>query len=345
MEQWYKRIISGEAAGLVPAIIRYLLAMAAFVYGLIVSIRSLAYDWGWIKVEKLPVPVIAVGNLTTGGTGKTPTVIMIVQELLCMGRRPAVLTRGHKAPTDALPDEVMVIQEQCPGVPVVVNRDRVAGGRMAIDRHHADVLVLDDGFQYRRLDRDLNLLLVDATSPMGIPGLLPAGSWREPPGAMRRANAIMLTRCEQVPPELADMAAGLLAEWRSPRDIFQQHTRTLGLFDPQGLPIADPPKRVLAFAGVANPEGFVRTIEAMGITVAAGCWFDDHHVYDLPGDMEKLKKIAASCNVTALLTTQKDWVKLRTANCPIPVYHVRIAAYVTGPETSSWREKLTEIIK
>lgn len=345
MEQWYKRIISGEAAGLVPALIRYVLAAAAFVYGLVVRLRNMAYDAGWNKVVKLPVPVISVGNLTTGGTGKTPTVIMIVQELVKLGRRPAVLTRGYKAPENGVSDEVLVIQEECPGVPVIINQDRVAGGRQAIEKFGADVLVLDDGYQHRRLARDLNLLLVDATSPMGIPGLLPAGSWREPPSGLRRADAIMLTRCEQVTPELADMAAGLLAEWRSPRVIFQQQTRVVGLFDAQGKRVSLAPGRVLAFAGIANPEGFVRTIESMGMSVASGCWYADHYQYDINRDIARLNEIAESCKVSAMVTTLKDWVKLRGGESTIPMYHVRIASMVAGPEAEAWKEKLAETIK
>ncbi len=345
MEQWYKRIISGEAAGLVPALVRYVLAAVALFYGLSVRLRNMAYDAGWKKVIKLPVPVISVGNLTTGGTGKTPTVIMIVQDLIKLGRRPAVLTRGYKAPQNGVSDEVLVIQEECPGVPVLINRDRVAGGRQAIEKFGADVLILDDGYQHRRLARDLNLLLVDATSPMGIPGLLPAGSWREPPTGMRRADAIMLTRCEQVTPELADMAAGLLAEWRSPRVIFQQHTHVVGLFDAQGQRVSLIPDRVLAFAGIANPEGFVRTLESMRMNVARGCWYGDHHQYDASRDTARLNDIAQSCNVSALVTTLKDWVKLRGTESKLPIYHVRIACHVAGPEAETWKEKLVDTTK
>ena len=132
------------------------------------------------------MPVISVGNITTGGTGKTPTVIMLAKELQRLGMRPAVLTRGYGARRGAdgkkeTPDEVLVIQQECPGVPVVVNADRVAGGRQAIAQYAANVLIMDDGFQHRRLHRDLNIVLIDATEPLGIPGVLPRGTWREPP--------------------------------------------------------------------------------------------------------------------------------------------------------------------
>ncbi len=131
----------------------------------------------------------------------------------------------------------MVIEHECPGTPVIVNPDRVAGGREAIMKHQADVLVLDDGFQHRRLARDLNIVLVDATEPMGIPGVLPRGTWREPPHNLNRANMIMLTRCEQVEDELANLAAGLLTQWVSPRAIFQQRTNVIGLHDQDDRPV------------------------------------------------------------------------------------------------------------
>ena len=224
MDQWYRSVISGERAGAWPAILRFGFEVMSWGYGVGVGVRNALFDWKVLKEVRLPVPVISVGNITTGGTGKTPTVIMLVKELQKLGRKPAVLTRGYGAPKLAgglrgKSDEVMVIEHECPGVPVVVNGDRVAGGREAIEKHGADVLVMDDGFQHRRLARDLNIVLVDATEPMGIPGLLPRGTWREPPHNLKRANMIMLTRCEQVSPELADLAAGLLTQWVSAGDL------------------------------------------------------------------------------------------------------------------------------
>ena len=288
MHQWYRSIISGERAGALPALLRFVFEVLSWFYASIVGLRNILYVAGLLKSIKLPVPVISVGNITTGGTGKTPTVIMLVKELKRLGRNPAVLTRGYGAPKGGKSDEVMVIEHECPGTPVIVNPDRVAGGREAIEQHNADVLVLDDGFQHRRLARDLNIVLVDATEPMGIPGVLPRGSWREPPHNLKRANMIMLTRCEQVEDELANLAAGLLTQWVSPRlNLQTAHQRHRPPRSGQTTPFPSSPpsaaigRKVIAFAGIGNPAGFLHTVRALGMDRFAATWFDDHHPYDL----------------------------------------------------------------
>jgi tetraacyldisaccharide 4'-kinase len=355
MDHWYRSVISGERIGAPSALLRFAFEILSWLYGLGVGVRNILFDLGIRKQTKLPVPVISVGNITTGGTGKTPTVIMLAKELQRMGRKPAILTRGYGAPT--LPDgtrgksdEVMVLEHECPGIPVIVNGDRVAGGREAIEKHAADILLIDDGFQHRRLARDLNIVLIDATEPMGIPGLLPRGTWREPPYNLKRANMIMLTRCEQVAPELAELAATLLTQWVSPRAIFQQRTIITGIYDESGNPVplvaglgADNTRRVAAFAGIGNPNGFLHTVQSLGMHVATGCWFDDHHDYRLPADFEKLQKASAGRNLAAWVTTLKDWVKLagkpKPAGTP-PIWHVRIEAHLQPNEHELLRAKL-----
>lgn len=344
MEQWYKRTISGEAAGLIPAVVRAVLTIASWPYGLAMRARNWAYDAGRIRVVRLPVPVISVGNMTIGGTGKTPTVIMMVRDLVAMGRKPAVLTRGYGAVGGALADEVQVIQRECPGVPVVVNGDRVAGGQEAISKFGADVLVLDDGFQHRRLYRDVNIVLVDATNPMGVPGIIPRGSWREPPRAMARATHIMLTRCEQVAPELVELAAGLLAQWVKPRNIFEQRTRVIGVFDATGRPVVANGQHVLVFAGVGNPEGFLNTVRSTGLIPSSGCWFDDHHNYHRDVDFQRMHELTAARSLDAWVTTVKDWVKIKDFKTPVPIWHVRIESRIEGVQSSLWHGVLAAAI-
>jgi tetraacyldisaccharide 4'-kinase len=355
MDQWYRTVISGERFGAFPALLRFAFEILSWVYGLIIGVRNALFDLGIRKQTRLPVPVISVGNITTGGTGKTPTVIMLAKELQRLGRRPAILTRGYGAPTLAdgtrgKSDEVMVIEHECPGIPVIVNGDRVAGGREAIAKHQADVLVIDDGFQHRRLARDLNIVLVDATEPMGIPGLLPRGTWREPPHNLKRANMIMLTRCEQVAPELAELAATLLTQWVSPRSIFQQRTAVTGLYDEAGNPVplvagleAENARRVAVFAGIGNPNGFLHTVQSLGMHVATGFWFNDHHNYQVPQDLGKLVQATRDRSLTAWVTTQKDWVKLEKQPKPAgtpPIWHVRIEARLQAHELELLRAKL-----
>jgi len=353
MEQWYRSIISGERVGIGAATLRFSFAVISWFYALVVVVRNRLYDAGVFRTVRLGVPVIAVGNITTGGTGKTPTVIMVVKELVALGRRPAVLTRGYGAAKGQRPDEAMVIENECPGVPVIVNPDRVAGGREAIAKYQADVLVMDDGFQHRRLARDLNIVLVDATEPMGIPGVVPRGSWREPPGSLARADIIMLTRCEQVDQDLADLAAGLLMQWVPARNIYQQETAVLGVFDAAGNPVplmAGGTRRVLAFAGLGNPNGFLHTVRSLGFVVAASCWFDDHHGYETPGDFAQMMRVTeakrgVTGEIDAWITTLKDWVKLRTAPMPMPVWHVRIEARLPGHQAEVFRERLAQVAR
>jgi len=347
MDQWYRSVISGERAGVMPALLRFVFEIASWFYTIGVEFRNFLFDRGLLRVQRLNVPVISVGNITTGGTGKTPTVIFLVKELQRMGRKPAVLTRGYGAKAGQKPDEVLVIESECPGVPVIVNADRVAGGIDAVNHHHADVLVMDDGFQHRRLHRDLDIVLIDTTEPMGIPGVLPRGTWREQPYNLKRANVIMLTRCEQVTQELADLAASLLTQWVSPRRIFQQYTRITGVFDAQNLPApittSVEPKRVLAFAGIGNPNGFLNTVRTLGVNVSAAFWFDDHHAYT-PDDFDPLARVTAQRKLDAWITTQKDMVKLLALKTPVPLWSVRIDTQLPPVQLEAFRTRLIELL-
>ncbi len=345
MQQWYNRVITGEAVGVIPAILRWVLSVCSMIYGQIAQWRNIAYDLGWKRIIRMPVPVISVGNITTGGTGKTPTVIMIAKCLAEAGLKPAILTRGYGAKKGERSDEVMVMEQECPGIPVVINPDRIAGGKEAIARHKADVLILDDGFQHRRLARDLDIVLIDATSPLGVPGMLPRGAWREGPASLSRAHQIILTRCEQVSPELSDLAAGLLTQWVNPRRIYKQVTQVVGVFDQTGNPVPSRDKTVLAFAGIANPDGFVRTLSDLGMHVSAGCWFDDHHRYAPELDFPEMLKLTAERHPAAWVTTTKDWVKLRNFNPPVPLWQVRIAARITGVAGELWRQSLADFAR
>ncbi len=345
MQQWYNRIITGEAVGVIPAILRWALSICSMIYGQIVRGRNIAYDRGWKRVTRLPVPVISVGNITTGGTGKTPTVIMIAKCLSEAGFKPAILTRGYGTKRGERPDEVMVMEQECPGVPVVINPDRIAGGKEAMARHAANVLILDDGFQHRRIWRDVDIVLIDATSPLGVPGMLPRGAWREGPASLSRADQIILTRCEQVSSDLTDLAAGLLTQWVNPRRIYKQVTEVTGVFDQSGNRVQEREKTVLAFAGIANPEGFVRTLSDLGMRVSAGCWFDDHHRYVPELDFPEMIKLTSERQAAAWVTTTKDWVKLRHFNPPVPLWQVRISARITGVAGELWRQSLADFAR
>ena len=207
--------------------VRRWLVWAAIPYGLVVRLRVLLYDWGWFDQRRLSVPVLSVGNLTIGGTGKTPVVIVLVDWLLAQGKRVAILSRGYRrtstvqyllvsdgerllvGPNEA-GDEAFMMAQRCPKAMVAVGADRYELGDWLLNRFPIDCLVLDDGFQHLGLYRDVNLLLVDATDPEGLGAMVPAGRLREPLRAAARATAIVITRAD-VPAQVTEVCRKLKA--------------------------------------------------------------------------------------------------------------------------------------
>ena len=199
-QQTYFKLISGQSSSISASTLRFLLGIAAIGYSLVVRLRNFLYSNGLLKVHHVDAAVFCIGNITVGGTGKTPLVVWLCN-LITQNCKCAVLTRGYKARTQEnkeLKDEFMILTENCPEAEVIVNPDRVAGAAEAIDKYAAKVLVMDDGFQHRRLARNLDIITIDATQPFGFNKLLPAGLLREPVSSLNRANAAVITRCDQV---------------------------------------------------------------------------------------------------------------------------------------------------
>jgi len=303
---------------------RYLFAPLAPLYRGAVAVRGAAYDRGWLRSETLRIPVISVGNLSFGGTGKTPTVVALVRELVRIGRRPAVLTRGYgrrgrelqvvvgpepRQRVEQVGDEPMEMARLLPGVPVVVEGDRVYGG-MEAQRLGADVVVIDDGFQHRRLRRDLDLVLLDAGDPWGGGHLPPFGRLREPLSGLRRASVVIVTKVPadwrgllaEIEKKVKRIAPGLpvLAARLRPARV-----RVAGTWrGPEALA----GERVLAFAGLGRPQGFAVSLEEAGAEVVARRWFADHHFYSAR-DLDEIVRAATSVDAVPV-TTVKDAVKL-----------------------------------
>ena len=185
----YIQLVSGQRRGLGPSLERALLRGLSWGYGLGVSLRNRYYD-RWALPTWLDVPIISVGNLTVGGTGKTPMTLWLCRQLLDRGLKPAVISRGYKASQQGLADELLMISRQCPRVVAVANPNRAAAGRLAIEEYGAQAVVLDDGFQHRRLGRDLDIVLIDATRPFGYSFLLPRGLLRERVAGLARAAGL-----------------------------------------------------------------------------------------------------------------------------------------------------------
>lgn len=313
-EDAFKRLVRGETRGPVPGVARAGLAAASLVYGVGVRVRNLAFDRGWKPAFRAGVPVVSVGNLTVGGTGKTPMVEWVARWYRRHGLRVAVLSRGYgRDPSAGLNDEAMVLEENLPDVPHLLDPDRVASARIAVGELESQLLVLDDGFQHRRLARDLDLVLLDALEPFGLGRLLPRGLLREPVGSLRRAGLVVLTRADQIDGESlratraeAERRAGAL------RWVVTRHAPIAVT----GHGIGDEPveslsgRAVAAFCGIGNPLGFRRTVEPLVGKLVDLRVFPDHHLYTAR-DVSDLIAWVHSTRADLALTTQKDLVKLR----------------------------------
>ncbi len=297
------------------------LSLLSLPYRGAVAARNRLYDRGILRQEVLPCPVISVGNLTVGGTGKTPMVILITQMLREKGRRPAVLSRGYggtaRAPVNTVSDgkqilmrwkesgdEPLLIAEAVPGVPVLTGPERIRTGRAAIERYGADVLILDDAFQHRALFRDLDIVMLDTAHPLGNGFLLPRGPLREPREALRRTHLLIWTGDPESESPLP--AAPSLPSFRGvhrPQELVEAATgHVLPLTELRG-------KKVCAFAGIGNPDAFQRSLAVLGAEVTSFRIFPDHYPYHT-SDLEALRRLARKSAAERIVTTEKDGIRL-----------------------------------
>jgi len=320
-------LIAGQA-GPLGRLVCCVLRPASGLYAAVMGLRNRWYDRGGSRVARICVPVVSVGNITTGGTGKTPLVIEVCRRLSSAGLRPAVVSRGYRAGPGGQADELLMLRRRLPDVPCLADPDRVAGARRAVSEHGANVIVLDDGFQHRRIGRDSDIVVVDATCPFGYGHVLPRGLLREPLYGLRRASLIVISRVDQVD-------APALQRVESALDAFAPDVpRVRAVHRPAGLVQLDGVESPLSaadlgpsycFAAIGKPGSFRQTTASMGIHVAGFQWFSDHHHYS-ERDLVALQAAAQRVGAAALLTTEKDAVKLAALNArgPIPVLAVRI---------------------
>jgi tetraacyldisaccharide 4'-kinase len=328
LRQWYWGLVSGRRRGPDATGLRLILWVLSLGYGLAVRLRNLLYHLGWLSVERVPVPVVSVGNLTAGGTGKTPMVEYVAGFYRRLEYRVAILSRGYGA-TGGSNDEARVLYDNLPDVPHLQGADRVALARTALEELESEILILDDGFQHRRLARDLDLVLIDATAPWGYGYLLPRGLLREPPGSLRRAHLVLLTRCDLVAPDQLEQLRRRVARLAPGLPVVETCHQPVELVNAEGTtaPVELLGQRpVAAFCGLGNPEAFRRTLEQAGATLCAFRTFPDHHAY-CREDVEELVRWTAGLPVAGpvVATTQKDLVKLRLTQLgPAPLWALRI---------------------
>lgn len=329
--RWYP----AAGSGTVPS---KALRAAAALHALATRARAAAYDRGLLVAKKLPVPCISVGNLSVGGTGKTPLVAWLVDELIALGERPAVVSRGYggsaRGPERVTTaggfeaarrfgDEPTLLAARRPEVPVVVGRDRHAAGLLAVRSWGATVVVADDAFQHRRLAREVDIVVIDASRGLGNGYQLPAGPLRESPASLARAGFVVFNRVGAAPdleglrrtiaslaPRAALAAADLVfAGWRDART---------------GAVVELPAGSVVyAFSGIANPGSFHRTLENLGMSVKGGEVFRDHHYYSA-GELAHLQRVAAASGAVAAVTTAKDAVRIPGWSAAVPLYRAEV---------------------
>ena len=291
--------------------LRKALLPLALLYEGVIRLRNRHYERPGVA-QRVGVPVISVGNVTVGGTGKTPFVIEVVRMLCELGRRPAILTRGYAARPGQEADEVRELRGALPETPIVVNLDRVAGAAVATREHRADCLVLDDGFQHRRLARELDIVLVDALSPWAGGMLLPAGGLREPRSSLRRAGVIVITRANQAPAERVQALRAQIEQIAPRATCLLARVVPVGAIDSEQRTVpadqlAD--RGVLAACAIGNPRTFEFSLASFGLPPRDLVTFPDHHAYS-PGDVERLRATAERAGAGFVVTTRKDWVKL-----------------------------------
>lgn len=341
------------------------LATATAGYRALLGAREQLYRWGILSSRRLPCPVVSVGNLTLGGTGKTPAVELAVRTLQESGVLPGVVSRGYgrrsrgvlvvadrgglRVPPEEAGDEPFLLARWLPGVPVVVGENRYAAGRRCLESFGVQALVLDDAFQHRTLEKDLEIVLIAGESPWGNGHLFPRGPLREPLGALGRAHLVLVTN-----PAGQGMAAV--------REAVRCHNPSAPIVVAEYVPVecfevANPSpnapglapemlrgKTLLAFAGIGRPAGFRRTVERLGVRLAGFAEFPDHHWYSAD-DLAAIVRQAEATGAQGLVTTEKDYVRLPVAalgTLPIWVLSVRLA--ITEGERG-WRAAVQGVLR
>lgn len=315
-------------------------------YGAAAHLRARLYRTGLLRRQRLQGAVISVGNLTTGGTGKTPMVLRIAEHLLAEGKSPGILTRGYRGesgPSGATSDEVRLLQARLgPRVQFGVGADRFATGR-ALATKGVDYFVLDDGFQHLQLARDVDILLIDATNPFGGGHVLPAGRLREPRSALARADIIVITRSDHAPA----VEAVIRRDSGAPIFYAAPHLESVRVFHGEypGEERTDAhAHKCFAFSGIGNPGVFPVDLREWGLVPVGYRIFRDHHKYSA-NDMNQIAAEATAAGADALMCTEKDIFNL--AGVPLPaldLYYCRIVLQIAN-ESQFWRSLHTQLTK
>ncbi len=310
-QEYYRRLIAGVNNSCGAAVLRLLLVLVSKIYGVVIWLRNILYFIGWLKTYSVNATVISIGNITAGGTGKTPLVIWVYNLLHEKGISCVILTRGYKTKKDKFSDEPAMLAKSCPNAKVIVKADRVEAADEAVSKFDAKVIIMDDGFQHRRLKRNLDIVTIDGTEPFGYGKMLPAGLLREPIRSLKRADAVVITRCNQTPKdELAQLEKQLQSV--NPNMIIAKSMHTpvcAKSVDKKEFSMEElKDKKIFAFCGIGNPGGFLNTIKGLGFNLAGWRVYNDHYNYRTD-DIIDIYKQAKEARAGLILSTQKDWTK------------------------------------
>ena len=359
LERWGADVIFGRAKGFRAWLARLLMWALSGVFRILVQLRLWRYRSGWKTQHHLGCQVVAIGNVTVGGTGKTPVVELLARSLRDQGRSVSILSRGYKShkldrpqrwrnakgkpiPAERMPkvvstgeallldskfagDEPFMLARNLDGVSVVVDKNRVKGGLFAIEHLGADTLLLDDGMQYLDLAHGIDIVLVDSGSPFGTGSLLPRGTLREPPKNLRRASYILLTKCNGHP---NDELITRIRRYNKTAEIIECahgpiHLENVFTRERQPLDFLKD-KWVGAISAIAVPEAFEGSLEKLGARVEIRRRFSDHHRFTRK-DVDKFMQRCVERDMELIVTTEKDAVRFpRPTSIDVPIYFLRI---------------------
>ena len=326
------------------------LSSLSLLYRMVYAARLFLYRSGLRKGAKLRARVISVGNITVGGTGKTPLVIYLAEKLRAEGEKVAILTRGYKRQKKEMldltqisrdefnwrdaGDEPCLLARRLPEVPLMVAKNRYHSGDSAVREHGARFLIMDDGFQHLRLLRDTDIVVIDSTNPFGNGKLLPAGPLREPLTSLKRADILVLTKTDQAANK--EELVAMLKRYNHKAPIVESvyQVRSIERLS-DGFPVQPDKvhsKRALAFSGIGNPLSFENTLRQLGIRILRHRKFRDHFAYESK-DILELDREAESLGAELIITTEKDSVRIPLINEPkFPIHVLKIDLKVTGGE-------------
>lgn len=310
-EIFWRKIVTCENPSFGYRLLRSILFIFSFFYLIAVALRNLLFDFSVFKRTKVDAAVVSVGNITTGGTGKTPLVAWLCNYFCEKNISTAVLTRGYKLRSSDLADEPVMLAKACPKAQIIINPDRVEGAKRALTKYDAKFLIMDDGFQHRKLARDVDIVAIDATNPFGGNRLLPAGFLREPLGSLKRADAVVITRINQTQPEKIEEIKKRVSRI-NPKIVFAAaihkpicarliKDKQIALDELAG-------KRLYAFCGIGNPGAFFQTLSELALNIVGKRVYNDHHRYN-ESDIVEICQDCRYKQAEMIITTQKDWIK------------------------------------